>query len=157
MNAQRYPEEFRIEAVKQILEHGHSVADVSRRLGVSTHSLYKWIKLQQIPAAQRLEQVSQSEELRRIKAELKRVTEERDILKKAALVSTGQCNMYLNMLRSDWYDTDLERIHPRATPAAMAHVEGRQQHYRDWHCAQQAARDHSWSSSTQGWHLPCTT
>ena len=43
MNAQRYPEEFRIEAVKQILEHGHSVADVSRRLGVSTHSLYKWI------------------------------------------------------------------------------------------------------------------
>ncbi len=26
MNAQRYPEEFRIEAVKQILEHGHSVA-----------------------------------------------------------------------------------------------------------------------------------
>lgn len=56
MNAHRYPEEFRIEAVKQILEHGHSVADVSRRLGVSTHSLYKWIKLQQIPAAQRLEQ-----------------------------------------------------------------------------------------------------
>ena len=82
MNAQRYPEEFRIEAAKQILEHGHSVADVSRRLGVSTHSLYKWVRLQQIPAAQRLEQVSQSEELRRVKAELKRVTEERDILKK---------------------------------------------------------------------------
>ena len=82
MNAQRYPEEFRIEAVKQILEHGHSVADVSRRLGVSTHSLYKWIRLQQIPAAQRLEQASQSEEMRRLKAELKRVTEERDILKK---------------------------------------------------------------------------
>ena len=55
MNAQRYPEEFRIEAAKQILEHGHSVADVSRRLGVSTHSLYKWVRLQQIPAAQRLE------------------------------------------------------------------------------------------------------
>lgn len=31
MNAQRYPEEFRVEAVRQILEHGHSVADVSRR------------------------------------------------------------------------------------------------------------------------------
>lgn len=84
MNAKRYPEEFRIEAVKQILEHGHSVADVSRRIGVSTHSLYKWIKLQQMPAAQRHAQVGQSEELRRLKAELKRVTEERDILKKAA-------------------------------------------------------------------------
>ncbi|MDH5857405.1 transposase, partial [Lampropedia aestuarii] len=84
MKAQRYPEEFRIEAVKQILEHGHSVADVSRRIGVSTHSLYKWIKLQQMPAAQRHAQLGQSEELRRLKAELKRVTEERDILKKAA-------------------------------------------------------------------------
>ena len=60
MSSQRYPEEFRIEAAKQILEHGHSVADVSRRLGVSTHSLYRWIQLQQIPAAQRQEQISQS-------------------------------------------------------------------------------------------------
>ena len=94
MNAQRYPEEFKAEAAKQIIEHGHSVADVSRRLGVSTHSLYKWIKLQQIHAAQRLEQASQSEEMRRLKAELKRVTEERDILKKAALDSTGQCNAF---------------------------------------------------------------
>lgn len=39
MNAQRYPEEFRIKAVKQISEHGYSVA--GRRLGVSTHGLYK--------------------------------------------------------------------------------------------------------------------
>ena len=92
MNAQRYPEEFRIEAVKQILEHGHSVANVSHRLGVSTRSLYKWIKLQQIPAAQRLEQSSQSEEMRRLKAELKRVTEERDILKKAAAYFARQCD-----------------------------------------------------------------
>ena len=92
MNAQRYPEEFKAEAAKQIIEHGHSVADVSRRLGVSTHSLYKWMKLQQIPAAQRLEQASQSEEMRRLKAELKRVTEERDILKKAAAYFACQCD-----------------------------------------------------------------
>jgi len=97
MNAQRYPEEFKIEAVKQILEHCHSVADVSRRLGVSTHSLHKWIKLQQIPAVQRLEQASQSEEIRRLKAELKRVTEERDILKKrrrTSLVSATEVRLY---------------------------------------------------------------
>ena len=92
MNPQRYPEEFRIKAVKQVFEHGHRVADVSRRLGVSTHSLYKWIKLQQIPAAQRLEHSNQSEEMRRLKAELKRVTEERDILKKAAAYFARQCD-----------------------------------------------------------------
>ena len=136
MSSQRYPEEFRIEAAKQILEHGHSVADVSRRLGVSSHSLYKWVRQQQVPAAQRSQQLSQSEELRRLKTELKRVTEERDILKKAALDSTGQRNMYLNMLRSERYGTNMARIHTRATSAALAYVESGQQHYRYWHCAQ---------------------
>jgi transposase len=81
---QHYPEEFKIEAVKQITERGHKVAEVSARLGVSQHSLYKWIKAYSAPASERLAQTSQTEELRRLKAELKRVTEERDILKKAA-------------------------------------------------------------------------
>ena len=60
------------------------MAEVSARIGVSQHSLYKWIKLFAVPAPERQEQISQTEELRRLKAELKRVTEERDILKKAA-------------------------------------------------------------------------
>lgn len=84
MSNKRYPEEFKIEAVRQIFERGYPVAEVSSRLGVSQHSLYKWLKQRQIPPGQRQEQLSQSEELRRLKAELKRVTEERDILKKAA-------------------------------------------------------------------------
>jgi len=82
MSKQRYPEEFKAEAVKQITERGHEVADVSARLGVSQRSLYQWIKAPRMPAVDR--QVSQTDELRRLKAELKRVTEERDILKKAA-------------------------------------------------------------------------
>lgn len=84
MSKQRYPEEFKAEAVKQITERGHKVADVSARLGVSQHSLYQWIKAQRMPADDRQAQASQTDELRRLKAELKRVTEERDILKKAA-------------------------------------------------------------------------
>ena len=84
MTQKRFPEEFKIEAVKQITQRGHAVAEVSARLGVSQHSLYKWIKDQQLPPGQYKEQLTQTDELRRIKAELKRVTEERDILKKAA-------------------------------------------------------------------------
>ena len=49
MSQKRFPEEFKIEAVKQITLRGHSVAEVSARLGVSQHSLYKWIKEQQLP------------------------------------------------------------------------------------------------------------
>ena len=84
MSKQRYPEEFKIEAVRQITEHSHKVADVSARLGVSQHSLYQWIKAHRMLAAQRQAQGAQADELRKLKAELKRVTEERDILKKAA-------------------------------------------------------------------------
>ncbi|MCZ8221458.1 MAG: IS3 family transposase [Acidovorax sp.] len=86
MTKQPYPEEFKIEAVKQITERGHRVADVSTRIGVSQHSLYKWIKAYAVPAPERQLQTSQTEELRRLKAELKRVTEERDIPKKSRRV-----------------------------------------------------------------------
>lgn len=46
---QPYPDEFKIEAVKQITERGHRLAEVSARIGVSQHSLYKWIKLFSVP------------------------------------------------------------------------------------------------------------
>ena len=44
MSGKRYPEEFKIEAVKQVTEKGYSVAEVATRLGTTTHSLYAWIK-----------------------------------------------------------------------------------------------------------------
>lgn len=81
---QPYPEEFKIEAVKQIVDRGHKVAEVSAGLGVSQHILYKWMKASQTPKPKRQLQATQAEELRLLRAELKRVTEERDILKKAA-------------------------------------------------------------------------
>ena len=84
MSTKKYTEEFKVEAVNQVLVRGHRVAEVAQRLGVSQHSLYQWIKHRRQPAADRQAQVSQTEEARRLKAELKRVTEERDILKKAA-------------------------------------------------------------------------
>lgn len=37
------PEEFKIEAAKQITESGNRVADVSARIGFSQHSLHKWV------------------------------------------------------------------------------------------------------------------
>jgi len=86
MSRTRYTAEFKAEAVKQVSERGHGVLEVSKRLGVSDKSLYVWLK--------RSQQRSQSPvkddasalkgELARMKAELKRTTEERDILKKAA-------------------------------------------------------------------------
>ncbi len=44
MGQSRFTEDFKTDAIKQITERGHSVADVSQRLGFSTHSFYAWIK-----------------------------------------------------------------------------------------------------------------
>ncbi len=41
MSRQRFPEEFKIEAVKQVTERGYPVAEVASRLGVSAQSLYQ--------------------------------------------------------------------------------------------------------------------
>lgn len=84
MSGKRYPEEFKIEAVKQVTERGHTSAEVAARLGVSAHSLYQWVKRYSVPPVERQKVDDQQAEMKQLKAELKRVTEERDILKKAA-------------------------------------------------------------------------
>lgn len=45
ISGKRYPEEFKIEAVKQVVECGHSVSSVATRFGITTHSLCDWIKI----------------------------------------------------------------------------------------------------------------
>jgi len=83
MSDKRYPEEFKIEAVKQVTERGYSTAEVARRLGVNPNSIYTWVKKYGSGKKHATELDKQQEENRRLRAELKRVTEERDILKKA--------------------------------------------------------------------------
>ena len=84
MSKQYFTDEFKIEAVKQITELGYSTSEVASRLGVSAHSLYAWKKRFGKPAIQRTLEDAQEAELKRLRQELKRVTEECDILKKAA-------------------------------------------------------------------------
>jgi len=85
MSSKRYTEEFKIEAVKQITERGYSVQDVARRLGTTTHSLYAWRQKYGNGSESAAQKDEQQSELKRLRAELKRVTEERDILKKATV------------------------------------------------------------------------
>lgn len=76
----KYPQEFKDEAVRQVIDNGYSIKDVASRLGITDKSLYNWVN----KAKKSPKQNKESEELKRLKAELKRVTEERDILKEAA-------------------------------------------------------------------------
>jgi transposase len=82
MSGKRYTEEFKIAAVKQVTERGHAAHEVADRLGISIHSMYSWIKRYSVPDEERVAADAQADEVRRLKAELKRVTDERDVLKR---------------------------------------------------------------------------
>ena len=86
MSNQRFTPEFKEEAVRQVLEKRHSVPEVAQRPGVSAHSLYKWVYAAKPSenAAQANELIEAKSEILRLRAELRRTEEERDILKKAA-------------------------------------------------------------------------
>ena len=82
MGKANFSDDFKRDAVAQITERAYPVAEVSRRLGVSPHSLYAWKKKLELPEGD-----DKNAEVRRLKRELQRVTEERDILKKPPRIS----------------------------------------------------------------------
>ena len=79
---------FKEEAVRLLEQSGRPPAEIARELGIRRNQLYKW--QEQIRAKGdevfpgRGRQGRQAEEVRRLRRELERVKEERDILKKAA-------------------------------------------------------------------------
>lgn len=85
MMSQRFTEEFKIQAVKQVTEHGYSVASVSERLGVTSSSLYNWIKSHGPDNEEHKQSRDQTDRIKQLEKELKRVTMERDILKEATV------------------------------------------------------------------------
>lgn len=87
MSSKCCPEEFKIEAVKQVVDRGHSVSSVATRLDITTHSLYAWIKKYGPDSSTNKEQSDARTETCRLQKELKRVTDERDILKKPRCTS----------------------------------------------------------------------
>jgi transposase len=81
MGTANFSDEFKRDAVAQIVERGYPVAEVSKRLGVSHQPLYAWRR--KFSKAQGSGDGDKDAEIGRLKRELTRVTEERDILKKA--------------------------------------------------------------------------
>lgn len=89
---QRYGPEFREEAVRLYRSSGKSLRTVCRELGISTESLRKWAKQIDLDAGRRSDGLTTEErdELRRLRRENRILTEEREILKKAAAFFAGE-------------------------------------------------------------------
>jgi len=86
---QTYTRDFKLEAVRLLAQSDQTAAELAIQLGVRRNQLYKWQEeankhgIDAFPGSGRRE-ASEESEVVRLRRELKRVKEERDILKKAA-------------------------------------------------------------------------
>ena len=91
-----YTPEFKLQAVKMVTDQKLSVAEVARRLGVTENRLHDWKKAvlktgaDAFPGSGHLTPLE--EENRTLRAEVKRLEVERDILKKATAFFAAQSN-----------------------------------------------------------------
>ncbi|MET2643871.1 IS3 family transposase [Escherichia coli] len=107
MGTPRFTPDFKEEAVRQITERGYSIAEVSDRLGVSAHSLYKWLRaIKPDNSEQHARDLLEAKsEILKLRAQLKRTEEERDILKKGRAVLCKGARLqyrFINEHRTVW-------------------------------------------------------
>ncbi len=82
-----FSEEFKIEAVKLVTEQNYKVAEAARNLGVGDNLLRRWMD-----KYVDIDEATSNEELKRLRAENKRLRMERDILKKATVFFANEKN-----------------------------------------------------------------
>jgi len=86
-NRRKYDKEFKLNAVRLITTSGQRITEIARDLGIDPNMLHRWRNefkgegTDAFPGKGKL--TPQDEQLRRLERELRNVTEERDILKKA--------------------------------------------------------------------------
>lgn len=84
-----FSKEFKLEAVRLLETTDKNIADLARELGIRRNQLYKWQEQLQNKGREAFpgkgRRSGKDDEVARLKRELERVKEERDILKKAAL------------------------------------------------------------------------
>jgi transposase len=85
----KYSQEFKLDAVSLVLEQGYSRAEASRNLEVNPNLLGRWVKEHQQDEGQAFrgngKLTPEQEELRKLKAKVKQLEMEKEILKKATV------------------------------------------------------------------------
>lgn len=81
----KYPEEFRVEAVRLVRQSDSSVAQVARDLGVNAETLRTWVRADEVESGDRAGLTkAERAELAELRRRVKRLEQEKEILGKAA-------------------------------------------------------------------------
>ena len=90
----KYSQEFKVEAVRLAREGGRTSRDVAEDLGIRADMLRRWVRELELDGDDAFRGSGKlrfdEDELQQLKRELARVKEERDILKKAVAIFSGQ-------------------------------------------------------------------
>ena len=85
----KYSKEFKLDAVSLVVEQGYSRADAARSLDINANMLGRWVKENDTKDGQAFrgngKLTPEQEEVRALKAQVKRLQMEKDILKKATV------------------------------------------------------------------------
>lgn len=85
----KYSQEFKMDAISLVLDQGYTRADAARSLGIQAQVLGRWIKEYQNDSDKAFrgngKLTPEQEEIRKLKAQVKRLEMEKDILKKATV------------------------------------------------------------------------
>ena len=83
----RYSKEFKLDAVSLVLEQDYTRSEAARSLGIDARMLGRWVKEHQANGGEAFrgngKLTPEQEEIRELKARVKRLEMERDVLKKA--------------------------------------------------------------------------
>lgn len=80
----RYTQEFKTEAVRLVIDQGYRIAEAARNLGLNANMLGRWVQAYKSAERKPPDRRGSEQELQRLRAQVKRLEQEREILKKAA-------------------------------------------------------------------------
>jgi transposase len=85
----RYSKEFKLNAIRMIIDEGRNATEIARDLGIHANMIYRWQKQysedkeESYPGNGKLK--TKDEYIRKLERDNKQLRDERDILKKAAI------------------------------------------------------------------------
>ena len=87
MSNKKYSKEFKLDAISLVNEQGYTQAEAARSLGIESRLISRWINEHKTDEGQAFrgngKLTEEQLEIRRLREEVKRLTMEKDILKKA--------------------------------------------------------------------------
>jgi transposase len=87
MSSKKYSKEFKLDAISLVQEQGYNQSEAARSLGIDAKLISRWIKEQSKDEGQAFRGhgtlTEEQLEIRRLREEVRRLTLEKEILKKA--------------------------------------------------------------------------